>query len=76
MVDIPRDELRDVVKFTKAKTKREAIATAVADFNRRRRMAALTKHSRTFRSLMTNEDIEALDEGEPQLAAGRRCGSH
>lgn len=60
-VDIPNDELRELLRFTRAKTKREAIVTAIADFNQRRRMAALVKHSGTFRSLMTNEQIEALE---------------
>jgi len=64
-VEIPDVELRDLVKFTRAKTKREAIVTAITDFNRRRRMSALVKHSGTFRSLPTNEQIEALEEHEP-----------
>jgi hypothetical protein len=32
-VDIPSDELRDAMRFTKSKTKREAIVTAIAQFN-------------------------------------------
>jgi hypothetical protein len=64
-VEIPDDELRDLVRFTRAKTKRAAIVTAIADFNQRRRMAALTRHSGTFRSLLTNDQIEALENREP-----------
>jgi hypothetical protein len=64
-VEIPDAELRDLVRFTHAKTKRQAIVTAISDFNRRRRMAALIKYSGTFRSLPTNEEIEALEEQEP-----------
>jgi hypothetical protein len=64
-VEIPDAELRALVKFTRAKTKREAIVTAIVDFNHRRRMAALVKHSGTFRSLPTNEEVEALEEREP-----------
>lgn len=63
-LEIPDEEMRDLVKFTRAKTKREAIVTAIVDFNRRRRMAALVKHSGAFRSLPTNEDLEAVEEGE------------
>ena len=37
-VDIPDGELRDLVTFTRAKTKREAIVTAIADFNQRSRI--------------------------------------
>ena len=42
-VDIPEDELEDAIRFTKAKTKREAIVGAIADFNRRMRMAELVQ---------------------------------
>ncbi len=64
-VEIPDDELRDLVRFTRAKTKRAAIVTAIEDFNRRRRMAALVKHSGTFRTLRTNDEIEELEYREP-----------
>ena len=64
-VDIPDAELRDVVKFARAKTKREAIVTAIVDFNRRQRMAALVRHSGAFRSMPTNEEIEEAEEREP-----------
>lgn len=70
-VDIPDDELRDLVEFTHAKTKRQAIVTAIADFNRRRRMAALVRFSGTFQSLSTNEEIERLEDEEPHAAATR-----
>lgn len=32
-VDIPSDELRDAMRFTKSKTKREDIIKAIARFN-------------------------------------------
>ena len=51
-VDIPDKDLEDAVRFTDAKTKREAIVTAIQDFNRRRRMAELTKHAGTCKHLM------------------------
>jgi hypothetical protein len=69
-VDIPDGALRELLKLTKAKTKREAIVTAIDDYNRRRRMAALAKHSGAFHSLMSNEDIEAL-EGRDAPRRGR-----
>ncbi len=70
-VEIPDVELRDLLQFTRAKTKREAIVTAITDFNRRRRMAGLLKHSGTFRSLPTNEAIEALEAHEPHRRSRR-----
>jgi hypothetical protein len=59
-VDIPDKELQDAIRFTKAKTKRQAIVTAVADFNRRQRMAELVKHFGTCRDLMTIEELRKL----------------
>ena len=63
-IDIPEEELRDALMFTGAKTKREAIVTAVADFNRRQRMAALTKHLGTCKKLMTFEELRRMREAE------------
>jgi hypothetical protein len=63
-VDIPDRELRELIKLTKAKTKREAIVTAIGDFNRRQRMARLVEHSGAFGSLTTNEELEGLEGQE------------
>lgn len=61
-VDIPEDELKDAMRFTKAKTKREAVVRVLEEFNRRRRMAELVKYSGTFTDAFpTNEEIEAVD---------------
>ena len=58
-IDIPDDVLEDAIRFTKAKTKREAIVGAVSDFNRRMRMAELTRFSGTCTDLMTPQELEA-----------------
>ena len=61
-IDIPEIELRDAMRFTRATTKREAVVTILADFNRRRRMAELVKYSGTFSDRFpTNDEIEAID---------------
>ncbi len=64
------------MKFSKAKTKREAILAALEEFNRKRRMAALIKHSGTFTTLMTNDEIEGMEMARiklwPQPAARPR----
>lgn len=54
------DRLIDAMKFTRARTKREAIVTAIAEFNRRRRMAELVKHSGTSDSFMTVDELQRL----------------
>ena len=58
-IDIPADVLEDAMRFTKAKTKREAIVGAVSDFNRRMRMAELTRYSGTCTDLMTPRELQA-----------------
>jgi Bacterial antitoxin of type II TA system, VapB len=58
-VDIPDEDLREVMRLTGAKTKREAIVQALRDFNRRKRVSRLVKHFGTFKSISTNAEIEA-----------------
>ena len=71
-VDIPDKELADAMRFTKAKTKREAIVRILEEFNRRRRMAELVKYSGTFsNSFPTNEEIEAVDATRDRAEHGR-----
>jgi Arc/MetJ family transcription regulator len=59
-IDIPEKILRDAMKHTRAKTKREAVVTILADFNRRKRMAALVRHSGTCKNLMTIEELHQM----------------
>jgi len=58
-VDIPDGELEDVIRYTNARTKREAIVSAIVDFNRRRRMAELAKYAGTCADLITPEELQA-----------------
>lgn len=59
-IDIPSEILEEAMRLTDAKTKREAIVTAVADFNRRARMAALTRHLGTCDDLISPEELADL----------------
>lgn len=61
-VNIPDKVLRDAIRHTKAKTKREVIVRALEEMNRRHRQAELLKYTGQFDSLMTNEEIEALEK--------------
>jgi Arc/MetJ family transcription regulator len=66
-IDIPEDELRDAMRFTRASTKREAVVTVLQEFNRRKRMAELVKYSGTFSDRFpTNDEIEAIDAADPR----------
>lgn len=57
-VDIPENDLADAMRFTRAKTKREAIVAAIQDFNRRRRMAELVKYAGTCEDMMSVEELQ------------------
>lgn len=59
-IDIPDKELADAIRFTRARTKREAVVVALADFNRRKRMAELSKHAGTCDDLITPEELQRL----------------
>ena len=59
-VDIPDGELADAMRFTRARTKREAIVTAITEFNRRRRMAELAKRAGTCPDVMSVEELQRL----------------
>jgi putative antitoxin of VapBC-like toxin-antitoxin system len=72
-IDIPEDELRDAMRFTKARTKREAVVKVLEEFNRRRRMAELVKYAGTFSDAFpTNEAIESVDVSRELELHGRR----
>lgn len=59
-IDIPDNELEDAIKFMKAKTKREAVVGAIKDFNRRMRMAELTRYAGTCANLISPQELQAL----------------
>ena len=59
-VDIPDGELEDAIRFTRARTKREAIVTAIVDFNRRRRMAELSKRAGSCSELVAVDELQRL----------------
>ena len=56
-IDIPEKALREVMRNTGAATKREAVVTAIDEFNRRRRLDQLVKKFGTFTDFMTQEDL-------------------
>ena len=58
-IDIPENELLDAIRFTGAKTKREAVVGAISDFNRRKRMAELIRHAGTCANLITPQELQA-----------------
>lgn len=61
-VDIPEDQLEEAIRHTGAKTKREAVVIALADFNRRRRLEKLAEQLGTFEQVITSEQLLRLRE--------------
>lgn len=69
-VDIPEDSLKDAMRYSKAKTKREAILVAIEEFNRQQRVAELVGTFGTW-DIATNDEIEA---GDMERACWRKTG--
>jgi len=62
-IDIPDGTLDEAMKFTGAKTKRDAIVTAVERFNRLKRLERLNTRVRgQFRDFMTQAELKAMRE--------------
>jgi Bacterial antitoxin of type II TA system, VapB len=62
-VDIPEKELKEIIKNTGAKTKREAILTAVRKFNKSKRQEELSDRLHgSMPDFMTQEDLKILRE--------------
>lgn len=57
-IDIPDNELVDAMQFTNAKTKREAVVTAITDFSERKRMAQLIRHAGTCEALISAQMLQ------------------
>ena len=56
-IDIPDKELQEAMRHTGAATKREAVVTAIVDFNRRRRLGKLVERFGTFDQFLTHDEL-------------------
>ena len=61
-IDLPEKELAEAMLHTKAKTKTEAVSMAVAEYNRRQRLAKLADKMGTFKDMMTRTDLKKMRE--------------
>jgi len=59
-VDIPIEELEEAIRHAQARSKREAVVTALTEFNRRRRLAQLVESLGTFEHFLSNEELSKL----------------
>jgi hypothetical protein len=69
-IDIPESALADAMRFTGAKTKREAVVRALEEFNRLQKVQALVASFGTL-NFASNDEIEAGD-----MAVMDRKGTH
>lgn len=62
-IDIPDKVLSEAIKHTGAKTKKQAILTAVERFNKLKRLETLNARIRgSFKNFMTQADLKAIRE--------------
>ena len=62
-IDIPDKLLRETIKRTNARTKRDAVVTALEKFNRLQRLRELNARLKgTFVDFMTQEDLKVMRE--------------
>jgi len=61
-IDIPDKELRDVMKHTRAKTKREAVVAAVSEYNRRCRVEKILSFLGKMDGIMTQKELRRMRE--------------
>ena len=59
-IDIPEDVLRAAMRNARAGTKKEAVLTALADFNRKHRQRRLIKYRSKSKTFMTRGELMKL----------------
>jgi Arc/MetJ family transcription regulator len=61
-IDIPEEVLEEVIRHTQARTKRDAVVTAISDFNQRKRLERLAEQLGTFENVVSLEELLRLRE--------------
>ncbi len=59
-LELPDEQVREAMKYTGAKSRREAILTALEDFNRRQRLKKFAAKLGTFKNFMTIAQLMKL----------------
>lgn len=60
-VDIPDELLEEAIRYTGAKTKRDAVVTAIHEFNRRHRLEEMAERLQgSCPNFMTQEDLRQM----------------
>jgi Bacterial antitoxin of type II TA system, VapB len=69
-IDIPEDTLERVMRYTRAKTKRDAVLQALDAFNRQQLLREVTGSFGSWH-ICSNEELEAGDQAELHRRAPR-----
>jgi len=56
-VDIPENVMKDALRLTRAKTKRDAVVGAMQEYIRREKLAKLVKHLGKSKTFMTHKEL-------------------
>ncbi len=59
-IDVPDDQLEELLRNTHAKTHKKAVLTAIEEYNRRKRMGKLTDYLGTFEDFMSPDELKAM----------------
>ena len=59
-IDIPEEEMEQLLRNTRAKTKKKAVLEAVVDFNRRKRLTRVARMLGTFQDFITAEELRRM----------------
>ncbi len=59
-IDIPERALAEAMRHSGAKTKREAVVTAIEEYNRRRRLARLAQDLGSFDGFLSRKELDDL----------------
>ena len=59
-IDIPDTVIMELMDFTHAKTKREAVLKAIGEYNQKQKMIHLAKLLGTFEDFMNREDLKII----------------
>jgi hypothetical protein len=63
-ITVPDEEFQQLMEYTGARNKREAVLHAIKDFNRRRRLEKLSGILGTFKEFMSRKELEVMREDE------------
>ena len=67
-IDIPDGVLEEAMRHSGARTKREAVLRALEEYNRRQRMARLSRHLGTLSELPTIEELKGLRSADEDVS--------